>query len=246
MIPILFFSYHQISAQEKTSLFLLLGGGLTSERGDASPYSDTKYTKIHKFSFSFGLGLTHSFSDHFSIEGRLLSEAKGWNGRTDYDSIIYDANWNPTYKYLYSKESNVSVSYFTLSIIPKYVYKRFSVGIGAFVGTPYSSVTRLKYFDLPPYLQPPPGASLTTHYNSIGDFKKFDSGLVFNFGYSVSVKDFLFNFQLVNNLGLSNVFQPNHSLPVLPNPPSLHTNTYLLMIGVSRKTTNRKLFHHQT
>jgi hypothetical protein len=153
----------------------------------------------------------------------------------------------PTYKYLYSKESNVSVSYYTLSIIPRYVYKRFSFGIGVFVGTAYSSQTKYKYFNLPSYFQPPPGSYSFGHYNSINDFKKFDSGLVFSVGYIVSLKDFLFNFQLVNNFGLSNVFQPNHGLPnfpVLPNTPSLHTNTYLLMIGVSRKKINRKFFHN--
>lgn len=215
--------------QDKNRLLFFLGGGSAEMLGDGisnknfSPKDPVIYRQITKITFSFGLGLDHKFSDHFSLTGRLLSEGKGGTGYQDSYSYDFFSN---TYTYLNSVRSDISVTYVTLAAIPQYTFKNFNIGIGGYVGTPYKAITKNEYINYTPPQAP-------SHFNSISIFKNIDAGVVFNIGYTIPLNDYSITFQASDSYGLKNVL-------VSTQVPAVNLHNYSLLIGFSYSKIGRK------
>jgi hypothetical protein len=229
-LVLLLFGAYESYSQDKTSLYLFLGGGPTLERGDGlnnqtlSPSNSTLWKPMTKIGFSFGFGLTHRFSNHFGLVARLLSEGKGSNSYGDYYQP--SSGFNPTYTYENSVKVEESISFITLALIPQYLYKRFNIGIGGYLGTPYEAMTRIEYINFSPPQAP-------SHSNPIKAYQNLDAGLAANIGYTITLKDYSLTFQLSDNYGLKNIL-------VTDQVPPVYTHNYSLLVGVSFGKINRK------
>ncbi|HTH55580.1 MAG TPA: outer membrane beta-barrel protein [Cyclobacteriaceae bacterium] len=229
-IVLLLLSFYKSQGQGKNSLYFLIGGGPTTERGDGlynqtlSQGNSTLWKPMTKIGFSFGFGLTHRYSEHFGLTARLLSEEKGANSYGDY--YVPSPDVFPIYTYKNSIKVQQSISFITLAIVPQYLFKKFNIGVGGYIGSPYKAMTKTEYINYSPPLAP-------SHSNPLQAYRTLDAGLTVNIGYTIPLKNKSLTFQLSDNYGLKNIVVTNQVPPV-------YSHNYSLLVGISFGKVNRK------
>ena len=177
--------------------------------------------RVGRVGYSAGVGFYHTLSRHLDINLKIYLDQKG--SKVDYDGISYDDPDNPNIFHNYRYIQAYELSYFTFSVLLQYYFgkhKKIFLGSGFSASYLGKSVTWTKFYREGVYIQ---------YYraNDINAYKKYDVGIAMTIGYNIYTDEKIrLYFQLLNNLSLLNIRNPDIPATTLKN------NVITFMVGI--------------